>query len=51
MSSDSPNPEQSEAIAKELQKEKDGWKALKEKAEAEGRWGEARVIAPKSTTP
>ncbi len=41
MSSDAPNPEQTEAIAKNLQNEKDGWKAIKERAEVEGRWGDA----------
>jgi RHS repeat-associated protein len=35
-----PNPEQTAAIAKDLQKEIDAWRAAKEQAETAGRWGD-----------
>jgi hypothetical protein len=34
-------PEQSAAIAQDIQKESDAWRTIKETAEAEGRWGDA----------
>ncbi len=41
IAADAPNPEQSDAIAKDIQKEIDAWQTKKETAEAGGRWGDA----------